>query len=385
MTTTTRLTHVTSRPLTYRFFQGQLDYMIDRGFEIHAISSPGERLQALEQRPGISAHAVPMTRAITPFRDLRGLAEMTRTIRKIEPDIVHSHTPKGGLIGMMAAAAAGVDHRVYSIRGLPLLTMEGWRRRLMSETERLSCTLADRVVAVGPSLRDVAVDEGLVGASKVRVLGHGSSNGVDATGTFDPDAYPDDLGRETREQYGIRPDATVVGFVGRLVRDKGIEELVEAWEAIHPAYPEARLLVCGPKGERDAIAETTFRRMQRNDTIRLAGFCQKMPAHYAAMDVVAFPSHREGFPNVPLEAAAMELPVVATDAVGCVDAVIDGETGRIVPLGDVDALGEVLATYVEKEELRREHGTAARERVLGQFRPEFIWDDLYELYEGLIA
>ncbi len=379
------LAHVTTRPLTFRFFEGQLEYMIERGFEIHAISSPGDRLDELGRRPGVSTHTVEMTRWITPLRDLASLAEMTATIRAIDPDLVHSHTPKGGLLGMLAAAAAGVDHRLYSIRGLPMLTMRGWRRRLLAGTERISCALADRIVAVGGSLRRVVVDEGLAPAEHVRVLGQGSSNGVEATGRFDPNGLSEETRHRMRDRYEIPADSTVVGFVGRLVRDKGIPELADAWQALRPNHPDAYLLICGPSDERDGIGRRTYRRMQRDASIRLAGFCDEMPAHYAAMDLVAFPSHREGFPNVPLEAAAMQLPVVATDAVGCVDAVADGETGTIVGVGEVDELRAALERYLEDAELRRRHGTAGRRRVLARFRPEFIWRELYELYEELLS
>ncbi len=380
----TKLVHITTVPQTFLFFRGQVEFMKERGYEIHAISSPGERLDEFGRKEDVPTYGVEMPRQITPLQDLVAVAKMAAVIRRIDPDIVHSHTPKGGLLGMLAATMAGVSPRVYHMRGLVVETATGLKRTLLKTTERISCGLADRVICVSESLREVALRERLVSADKIDVLCGGSSNGVDASGIFNPERLAPDTRVQVREQYGIPKDAAVVGFVGRLVRDKGVVETAEAWREIAEEFPEAHLLVIGPFEERDAVPDEVVRELKTGERVHLAGFCEDMPAHYAAMDVVAFPSYREGFPNVPLEAAAMRLPVVASDAVGCVDAVEDGKTGAIVPVGNSGALAEGLRVYLRDAELRRSHGEAGRERVLEDFRQEYIWEALDETYRELV-
>jgi lipopolysaccharide/colanic/teichoic acid biosynthesis glycosyltransferase len=315
-----------------------------------------------------------MARRITPLADLVSLARLWRVFRDIRPDIVHGHTPKGGLLAMVGAFLAGVPLRIYTIHGLPLETATGWRKKLLRWTERLSCLLAHQVHAVSPSLRRRALSEGLCAPTKLRVLGQGTVNGVDAANRFAPG--PDQVrdAKEVRRLFGIPPGAPVIGFVGRIVRDKGVSELVQAWTAIRSEFPEAHLLVAGCFEPQDPVPAEAERALRSDSRIHLAGLVESMPGMYAAMDVVALPTYREGFPQVPLEAAAMERPVVATRVTGCVDAIVDGVTGTLVPAGDATALADALRAYLKDPALRRGHGRAARARVLREFRPESLWD-----------
>ncbi|MBD0320537.1 MAG: glycosyltransferase family 4 protein, partial [Gemmatimonadetes bacterium] len=319
-----RLVHVTTVPDSLAFFIGQVGWMKARGIEVHALSSPGPLLDEFGRREGIATHAVEMPRRISPGHDLGAVRRMVRALRGIRPHVVHSHTPKGGLLGMIAARAAGVPVRIYHIRGLPFMTATGRRRALLRWTEKVACGLAHQVLCVSHSIRQVAIDEGLCPPEKIRVLLGGSGNGVDATGRFSPERHGPETRRELRARLGIAPGAPVLGFVGRVVRDKGIVELAAAWAALREEYPDAHLLLVGPEEPRDPVPAATLDALRSDPRVHLTGQADAGP-WYAAMDLLVFPSHREGFPNVPLEAAAMGLPVVATRIPGCTDAVADGD------------------------------------------------------------
>ncbi|HEX6039714.1 glycosyltransferase, partial [Longimicrobium sp.] len=326
-----RLVHLTTIPMSLTFLRGQPGYLAGRGVEVTAVSSPDPELAEFGAREGVPVHGVRMLRRISPLHDLAALSRIVRVLRRVRPHIVHAHTPKGGLLGMIGAWAARVPVRVYHMRGLPLTTATGGKRRLLRATERVSCRLAHRVLCVSPSLRDVALAEGLCPPEKITVPAGGSGQGVDAAGRFDPARLPAGTRASVRADFGIPADATVVGFVGRVVRDKGVAELAEAWAALRAEFPGARLLLVGPFEPQDPLPAETEGALRGDPSVVLAGEDWDTPRLYAAMDVVVLPSYREGFPNVPLEAAAMELPVVSTRVPGCVDAVADGETGTLVP------------------------------------------------------
>lgn len=376
-----RLVHIATVPASLMFVAGQVDFLKERGFEVVAVTSPGPMLHEFGHRHGIAVHAVEMTRAISPRADVGALARLTDLLLDLSPDIVHSHTPKGGLLGMLAARAAMVPVRVYQMRGLVYPTATGARRRLLIEAERTTCRAAHWVVCQSPSLRREALSRRLVGENRSSVIANGS-NGVDAEGRFNPEHV---TGLDVRAELGIGADDPVIGFVGRLVRDKGIVELTDAWRAIKGEFPSAHLLVVGPFEQRDALPVEIERALRDDPRVHLVGFRRDTPRFYEAMDVHVLPSHREGFPNAPLEAAAMAVPTVTTDALGCVDAVSDGVTGTVVPVGDAMALRRAVAQYLRDPVLRAEHGSTARARALEMFQPQAVWQGTLDLYERLLG
>jgi glycosyltransferase involved in cell wall biosynthesis len=287
------------------------------------------------------------------------------------------------LLGTLAARLARVPVCIYHIRGLPFMGAAGVRRALLTYTERLACAMAGRVLCVSHSIRDVAVTHRLCPADKVAVLLNGSGNGVDALGRFDPE-HSRDARAPTREAYGIPHDAVVLGFVGRIVRDKGIVELVEAWHSLRDEFPNLHLLLVGFFEPYDPLPPAITRAIDADPRIHLTGRQADMPSLYAAMDIVVLPTYREGLPNVPLEAAAMGLPVVATDIPGCIDAIVHGRTGTLVPPRDAGALAVAIAVYVRGPEMRVAHGLAGREHLLAQFIRARIWEALRVEYVHLL-
>jgi glycosyltransferase involved in cell wall biosynthesis len=375
--------HLTTVPMTLIFLEGQARFMAPRGINLSALSSPGEELHAFSRREGVPVYEAEMPRRISPLRDLVAVARIARVLRAVRPDVLHAHTPKGGLLGMLTGWLCRVPVRVYHVHGLPYATASGWRRRLLQWTEAVSCGLAHQVFCVSRSVRELAVAGGVCRPDKIKVLAGGSVNGVDGEGRFNPAVVGGAARAAVRLRHGIPPDARVVGFVGRLVRDKGVVELAEAWKSVSRDRADAHLLVVGPFEERDAVPEDVKAYLRGTPSVHLVGIDYDTPPLYAAMDVVALPTYREGFGVVNIEAAAMGLPVVTTNIPGCVDAVADGVTGTLVPPGDARALADAVGRYLDDPDLRRRHGTAARERALRDFRQEVIWEALYREYQRL--
>lgn len=380
-----RLVHVMTVAKSLGFLRGQIGFMKERGVEVSAIASPDDGLEAFGRLEGIRTYAVEMPRRITPVRDVVALVRLWRRLRRLRPDIVHAHTPKGGLLGTVAAALAGVRVRIYHVHGLPLLTAKGYRKRLLRWSEIAACRFATQVWCVSFSVREEAVRKGLCPAEKIRVLRSGSINGVDGREAFNPDRVGRAEGAKIRKAWGIDAGAPLVGFVGRIVRDKGVCELLQAWSLVRGRVPDARLMVIGEFEDQGGLGMDVIEALKRERSICLVGGVSSgMAPFYAAMDLLVLPTYREGFPVTVMEAASMGLPVVATRVPGCVDAVQDGVTGTLVPSRDSQALADALVRYLVDEPLRREHGNAGRARMKRDFGQAEMWAEVHAQYQGLL-
>jgi glycosyltransferase involved in cell wall biosynthesis len=374
-----RIVHFTTVPISLAYIAGHLRSQVAAGYGVHVISSPGPDLDRFCAESGAVPHPVFIPREIRALADLRALFQVLGELSRLRPDVVHAHTPKASLLGMIAAWLLRVRVRIYHCHGLRLETAKGGRRFILKTAERVTSALATRVLTVSESMRNLMVAEQLCPAHKLDVPARGSIGGVDAEGRFRPASA---IERErARADRGIPADARVIGFVGRLVRDKGVVELFHAWKRLRERMPDLHWLVVGPFEEGDAVPEEVAAAMRADDRIHLTGLDWDTPRLFSAMDVLALPSYREGFPVVLLEAAAMALPVVASRATGCPDAVVDGVTGTLVAVGDRQDLQRALASYLEDPGLRQAHGTAARQRVLAEFRPEQLHRAVQRLYE----
>ncbi len=379
-----RLLHVVTVPISLNFFRGQIGYLRSQGFDVQAVSSPGEEAELARERESIPVHEVPMNRGISPLADLVSLWRLIKLIRRVKPDIVHSHTPKAGLLGTLAARFTGRRGVMLSIFGLPQMTSRGWKLRLLNTLTRFSCGLSQRVWCDSHSMRQHLIETKLCCADKIVVLGHGSSNGIESQRKFNPANYPLEERRDLRERYHIPVDAFTVCFVGRIVADKGMRELSAAWRILRERHPNLHLLIVGPFEPQDPLDARDEELLRTDSRIHLAGMRQDVPLHLAASDLLVNPSYREGFNVALLEAAAMGLPVVASRVPGCADPVIEGETGILVPVRDAAALAQAIERYLLDPELRRKHGTAGRDRVVRDFQPERIWQELEQNYHELV-
>jgi glycosyltransferase involved in cell wall biosynthesis/O-antigen/teichoic acid export membrane protein len=374
-----RLVHLTTVPETLHFLRGQIGFMKEAGFTVEAISSPLPELARFGEEQRIRTWGLRMSRRISPARDLLALARLIALLRRVRPTVLHAHTPKAGLLGMLAGAAARVPVRIYHLHGLPLETARGLRRALLRASDRVACALAHRVLAVSPSVLAAAVAQGLLAPERAAVPARGSINGVDAHRDFCPEIHRE-AGRRVRARYGLTDREPVVGFVGRIVRDKGIVELAEAWRTVRGRYGDAHLLMVGPLDDTDPVPAGVLAALRADPRVTLAGMDWDVAPYLAAMSLLVLPTHREGLGNVLLEAGAMGLPVVATRTTGCVDVVVHGRTGVLVPPKDPAALAAAIGAYLDSEALRREHGAAAREHVIRTFDQRAVWNAMAREY-----
>ncbi len=333
--------------------------LVADGWEVHVASSPGERLDALASSPGVSVHPLPMAREIDIVRDVRGLRDWMRLIRRLRPDVVFVGTPKAGLLGITAARLLGVRTRVYHLRGLRLETAAGMTRRVLTIMERLTIRLATTTLAVSPSLRQRVVSLRLAPAARITVRGRGSSNGVDVD-RFAP-------GNTAAQVDGLLPGVPVIGFVGRLNHDKGLEVLAEACRLLDDRGTAYQLLIVGGV---DGAELGSFSRLRRAPTV--LGAVPDTSMYYPLMRALCLPTLREGFPNVVLEAGATGIAVVTTDATGAVDSVIPERTGLMVTAGDAGQLADALQRVIEDPHLAADLGANARDFVVEHFRRDAV-------------
>lgn len=356
--------------------RGQLRFL-NRTFEVIAVASGREPLDAVGQREGVRTVEIPMQRNIAPMADLVSLWRLFRLFRREKPHIVHANTPKGSLLGMLAARLAGVPHRLYTVTGLRFETERGLLRLLLLTMERITCACATRVIPEGRGVRDTLLREQIT-RKPLEVIHNGNINGID----LDWYARRDDVlriaaGFRTKERFTFC-------FVGRLVRDKGIEELVRTFCRLTDRHPDARLLLVGPfEPELDPLHPDTEREILGNPRIRYTGYQTDIRPWLAASDALVFPSHREGFPNVLLQAAAMDLPAIATDINGCNEIILPGTNGVLVPVCDEDALFRAMSHFIEDPDRTSQMGAQARQSVAQRFNSRDVWESLKNLYCNL--
>jgi glycosyltransferase involved in cell wall biosynthesis len=375
-----RLVIVVNSAIALGFLQGQLQYLEQKGFNV-TVLCPGRRKDEWEvsHPESVPIIEVPMDREIVPLRDLISLWRLWRIMRTLRPVVTNVGTPKAGLLGGFAAWLAGVPCRFYTLHGLRFETAQGLKRRLLVLAERLSCRLAHRVICVSQSVRERAIAFGLASRERTVIFGAGSCNGVDALRFR---VTPERMRQSAalRCQLGIPSQAPVVAFVGRLTRDKGIPELVQAFLSLDRQFPNLRLLLVGCFESEDPLPVETRKCLETHPRVILAGPAQDVAPYYAIADVVALPSHREGLPTVILEAQAAGKPVIGAAATGIVDVVADGQTGLLFPVGDVSALAEGLARLISDKPLAHGLGRAGQEQIKRTFRQEQVWEALCQEY-----
>ncbi len=416
-----KLIRITTVPISLDKLLGRQLSFMNTHFDVTAVSADEQELRRVASKYGVAHYHVEMTRAITPLKDSAAVWKLYRFLRKEKPEMVHSHTPKAGLVGMMAAYFAGVPVRMHTVAGLPLLEATGTKRKVLNLVEKITYAFATKVYPNSFAMRDIVISEGFCAPEKLKVLANGSSNGID-TEYFSPSAIPLVTTTALRAELGIKDDDFVFIFVGRLVGDKGINELVEAFvkgkakgfcyakEFASPSVADrydrvevedkveakgeveaesdfmrhgrnVKLLLVGPlEGDLDALLPETLEAIETHPDIISVGYQDDVRPYFAISDALVFPSYREGFPNVVMQAGAMELPAIVTDINGCNEIITEGENGLIIPVKDAAAIQQAMEKMVSDTVGYYTMKENARPMIESRYRQEVVWQALLEDY-----
>ena len=375
-----KIIRATTVPLSLNIFCKDVLRKLSEKYEVVALSSPGEDLKELVKREGVRAIEVPMERHISLWRDLKSLLLLVSVFRKEKPTMVHSMTPKAGMLCMLAAWWTRVPVRVHTFTGLVWPTAKGLKRRILMTTDWLTCACATHIIPEGKGVMDDLKNNGIT-RKPMRVLGYGNIKGVDMQlYSRRPEVM------EMASRF-IRQEVFTFLFVGRLVGDKGINELVSAFNRLNQQNRQTRLLLVGWfEDDLDPLSEVTQQAIRNNPHIEYVGEKQndELLAYYAAADCFVMPSYREGFPNTVLEAGAMGLPCVVTDINGSREIIVEGENGVIVPPKNEQALYDAMLQMMTDDEGRKRMAGNARRMIAERFEQGFVRQCLYDFYDEIL-
>ena len=379
-----KLIRITTVPISLeKLLENQLRFM-KRSFEVTAVSSDAQRLQQFGKDQGVDIFHVDLTRKITPIKDLKAVVKLYKFLKKEKPSIVHTHTPKAGIVGMLASKLAGVPIRMHTVAGLPLMEVSGIKRRVLNIVEKLTYSCATKIYPNSRGLKEFIIKEKLTSERKLKILGNGSSNGID-TKHFSPSQVSDLEKRQLRTDLNISKNDFVFVFVGRLVGDKGINELVEVFTEISKTHTNSKLLLVGPlETDLDPLEKNILNEIERNEAIINTGFQNDVRPYFALSHVLVFPSYREGFPNVVMQAGAMGLPSIVTDINGCNEIIRSDVNGIIIPVKDMQAIYNAMKKLVSDNSYYNKVQESSRQMIEKNYSQSELWNALLMEYNRLI-
>ena len=370
-----KIFHLVTVSKSIPLMKGQIEFLRNQGLDVHIVSDDGKELRSYDKE---ISHNIPMKREISFLNDIKSLIKMVKLFYKERPYIVNSGTPKAGLIGTLAAFITRRPIRIYTVRGLRLETVSGLKYKLLYLMEKIAMFCATDIIAISQSLKEKIVLSNLANDNKIKVLGYGSSNGIQ----FENFTLKDN---EINEKYKKQLDNKfVIGYVGRIVKDKGIQELIEAFKTVLKKSYNVKLMVIGSVEKGNAINDEDYLFLKNNPNVLLIEHVSNPVSYYNNMDLFIFPTHREGFGNVSIEAQALKVPVITTNVTGAIDTVIDEETGFIVEKGNVEAIVNKIEKLINNEQLRRKLGENGRIHVGNKFSNEIIWNDMEKMYKNFL-
>jgi glycosyltransferase involved in cell wall biosynthesis len=379
-----KLIRITTVPMALRYLlPGQMSFMQENGYDVLMISADGKELQEVISNEKCRHQVVPMTRKITPLQDIRCLFQLIKIFRRERPDIVHSHTPKAGLLGMIAAKICGVKIRVHTVAGLPMMVEKGFKFQLLKCIEKLTYGAANHVWPNSGSLLQYISKNKLTSPQKLNMIARGSTNGIN-TEKFNPDTIDaSKLGR-IKNGIGYNKENTYLLCMGRLVKDKGIVELVNVFSSLQRSDSHLRLILVGDfEASLDPLPESTLQTIENNPAIIHVRWTSDVEYYMHLADNFVFPSHREGFPNVLLQAAAMQLPIICSGIVGNVDIVQDKRTGLIFEPGNEQQMHTLISTALQQKENMLSMAKNLKEVICNEYPRRYIWQKILHEYQQI--
>jgi glycosyltransferase involved in cell wall biosynthesis len=363
-------------------FKGQIKFLAESGYEVHLITSPSPDAAIVAAEENCVHHPVLMTRNISPLKDFLAIIRLYLLLKKINPDILHTHTSKGGMIGMIAGRLAGIPNCVHSIPGFSAFEMNDIKQKLVLAGERLTFRLAHRLVPNSFSLKDFLAQQRLIAESDMDVIGFGSSNGVDLERFSRNDAVLKS-GQLYREHFGIRGNDKVFAYLGRLSAEKGIRELIEAFLGIK--REDIHLMLIGSmESNRAQLSGSTVQTINEHNRVHLTGWTDDVPGYLSASDIMVHPTYHEGFPNALIQAGAMGIPCIATDVRGCRDIIEGMKTGLLAPAGNVEALKEKMELLLNSPDLCKEFSENMLVNIKDKWEHKYVCGLLKKYYDELL-
>jgi len=369
---------ITTIPLSLIFFKGQLSLLKDE-FEVTLISSPEESLFETAEQYKVNRHGILMKREIALFNDFVSLIKLISYFFKNRPDIVHGNTPKASLLSMIASWFCKVPTRIYYVHGLRYQGANGFKKKLLIYMERISCKLATDIFAVSNGVKEVMYENGVT-TKKINVIWNGSINGIDS------DFFNLEIVNciNLQKQYQIKENDFVFGFIGRIVADKGINELVLAFKKVNQLYPNTKLVLVGSyEDELDPLLPKVKKEIDKNKSIIIAGFQKDIRPFYKLMNLFVFPSYREGFGISLMEAAAMSVPAISSNIIGCKEIIDNEVNGYLIPSKDEKALFEKMKFCIENQNKIKQMASVTRDIILSKFEQKQLWNKTIHFYKEI--
>lgn len=409
----TKIIRTSTIPLSLNvLLRGQLKFLSKR-FDVIGVSSKGDDLIEVENREGVKTISVEMERGISPFKDLVSLFKLYQVLNKEKPQIVHSITPKAGLLTMLAGKLAGVPIRMHTFTGLIFPTRTGAMQKLLIKMDQLLCLSATHIYPEGNGVKNDLISYKIT-SKPLKVIANGNVNGIDLD-FFSKEHFSTEQLLDLKEELGIQPNDFVFVFVGRLVGDKGINELVAAFKELETRNQESstlvsnpnplvsspqslvpspqspvpskvpKLLLVGPlETELDPLEEKTLKEIESNENIISVGFQKDVRPYFAIADALVFPSYREGFPNVVMQAGAMGLPSIVSNINGCNEIIVEGQNGTIIPVKNSDAVLQAMQCLIEDNDYYSKLKGNARPMIQSRYEQSVVWNALLDEYNMLI-
>jgi len=380
-----KIIRITTVPMSLKYLlKGQMSFMSKNGFDVIMISADGEELENVIESENCNHFIVPFTRKITIIKDLYATYKLYCILRRENPDIVHTHTPKAGIVGMLASYLARVPIRLHTVAGLPLVETTGFKRFILNFVEWLTYRCSTMVYPNSFGLKEIILKNRFTTKNKLKIIGNGSSNGID-TSYFDPELFLSSEKNTLKSGLGVESNDFIFIYVGRVVSHKGINELVEAFDRLCLLVQDIKLLIVGPyEDELDPLNKKTKLLINNNDKIISVGYQNDVRPYFAISDSLVFPSYREGFPNVVMQAGAMGLPSIVSDINGCNEIIQNNINGLVIKVKSVKAIYAAMLKLTSEKSLFNKLKLNSTDSIKIKYEREAFWNALLNEYQSFI-